>query len=236
MSAEFPKNEAAPVESKEDKMARLRAELAALEEPEAPAAAPEAQAEAPAEVAQEQAVETAAAPDPAVAERAAADTAALVATRERLGMPPPENAEQPVAEVTSFSSKGLNNLLGLAEYKLYNPLVAAALEQQGIKDPERQGDTRPESIEKYKQTMEAKALEMRKEILSSVLSNSPETQQSLAQQYFSESGVGQDPGATQEAYRVYMGNFRGTPFGEEFKRLESERLVKAGYAPLGADF
>lgn len=104
MSAEFPKAEVAPAETKEEKMARLRAELAALEEPEAPAEAPEAQAEAPAEATQEQAVETAAAPDPAVAERAAADTAALAATRERLGMPPPENAEQAVAETAKEDS------------------------------------------------------------------------------------------------------------------------------------
>src|SRR5665213_1099946 len=98
MSAEFPKNEAAPVESKEDKIARLKAEIAALEEPEAPAATPEIQAEAPVEAPQEQAVETAVAPDPAAVERAAADATALAATKERLGMAPAENVEQPAAE------------------------------------------------------------------------------------------------------------------------------------------
>jgi hypothetical protein len=86
MSAEFPKNEVAPVESKDDKVARLRAELAALEAPEESQAAPEAQAETPADAAQEHIVETAAASDPAAAERASADAAALAATRERLGM------------------------------------------------------------------------------------------------------------------------------------------------------
>lgn len=94
MSAEFPKNETAPVESREDKVARLRAELAALEEPEIPAA-PEAQAEAPVEVAQEQGAETSAAPDPAIAERATADAAALAATKERLGMATESGQEKP---------------------------------------------------------------------------------------------------------------------------------------------
>lgn len=240
MSAEFPKNEAAPVESKEDKMARLRAELAALEEPEAPAV-PEAQAEAPAEVGQEQAVETAAAPDPAVAERAAADAAALAATREKLGMPPSENAEQPVAETTETapSAELIPNLIKSGDPRDFNPIVTATLEQSGIKDPERQGDTRPESIAKYKEAFETKSREMKREIVNGVLAQSPETQKSLAQEYFDQViGPGEMPksGDLRKPYQEHMSNFKGTPFGEEFKRLESERLVKFGYAPLGADF
>lgn len=237
MSAEFPKAEVAPAESKEEKMARLRAELAALETPEEPAQAPEAQAETPVEAAQEPAAETVAASDPAAAERAAADEAALVATRERLGMiPTAESAEQ----TQPPSVEELRSLLELRDTSYsgggYSPVVEAALAQQGVKDPERQGDTRPESIEKYKDAKKAKATEMFRNVVAGVTSSSPEAQKTLAQQYFSEMGVGQNTRGTQDAYRTYLDNFRGTPFGEEFKRLESDRLVKAGYAPLGADF
>lgn len=86
MSTEFPKAGVDPAETKEKKIARLRAELAALEKPEAPAA-PEVQAAAPAEAVQEETVETAATSNPAVAERTAADAVELAITRERLGMP-----------------------------------------------------------------------------------------------------------------------------------------------------
>ncbi len=90
MSAEFPKNE--PVqETAADKIAKLKAEIAALEAAEAAAPAAEAQAEVPTAPVQEQPIETAATPDPAIveqqAQQSAADTAALEATKERLGMP-----------------------------------------------------------------------------------------------------------------------------------------------------
>ncbi len=111
MSAEFPKKtEVVPAETKEEKMARLRAELAALEEPEAPTAL-EMQTEAPDETVQEQAGETVATLDLAAAERASVDASDLAATRERLGMPPLEN----VPEVSPADSERVQLLGGQLE-------------------------------------------------------------------------------------------------------------------------
>ncbi len=115
MSAEFPKNEPTPVETPADKIAKLRAEIAALEAAEAAAPAAEAQAEVPTAPVKEQPIETAATPDPAIAEQqaqqSAADTAALEATKERLGITPSGNTQaEVVAPVASeVAAKQENN-------------------------------------------------------------------------------------------------------------------------------
>ena len=99
MSAEFPKNETAPasVETRANKIARLRAELAALEAEEA---AESSSAERP--------VETEVTTVQSSNEQQAADTAALAATRERLGIVEPENNDEEEYEKQLKTTEILN--------------------------------------------------------------------------------------------------------------------------------
>jgi hypothetical protein len=89
MSAEFPKQEPVPVqEDKETKIARLRAELAALEN--------EGSEEEPAPEEIESSEKEPAASDQHAEERATANASALAGVRERLGMVARNEAKRPL--------------------------------------------------------------------------------------------------------------------------------------------
>lgn len=93
MSAESPN--AAP-ESAADKIARLKAEIAALEAAEAASGIPEVQAEVPVAPTPEEPGEAAVSPEPAaVAEQRVADTTALTETKERLEITQTGTSEEP---------------------------------------------------------------------------------------------------------------------------------------------
>jgi len=64
----------------------------------------------------------------------------------------------------------------------------------------------------------------------------PELQAALAKEFFdSQIGDGEMPikGSLRGAYAVYQ-KLQGSAFGITFKELESNRLQKYGFAPLGA--
>lgn len=122
MSIEFQKAEAVSTETKEEKIARLRAELAALEASEKSAYSREAFEDAEIDelvsnvgseeervALEKQKTLVEKAHEEALAENMARDAAELAATRERLGMPPQESAPAD-SERTQALGKQLESL------------------------------------------------------------------------------------------------------------------------------
>ena len=137
------------------------------------------------------------------------------------------------AQQDSLAPEVMQNLVSLTiDSRTSNSLIKQALEKDGVKDPAKNPNALYQDTVAYGKAEREKVGTLRRENISQIVGRSPEEQAALAQEYFkATTGNPENLGSsriTMDTYEIFR-SMSGTPFAEEFKRLERERLTKAGF-------